>query len=149
MSSPEELASFQEPPVNETVLAVGFRPLPGFGAAHFARFQSEALPLYDGIEELPAYDMPIERLSPGQKGISFTLSQGQPPTRTAFVGADGDRLFQIQRDWFAHNWRQTGNSTYPRYPELKESFFEGWEKFQAWSEGNAGRPVAILSLIHI
>lgn len=140
MGDLKEIASFDEPPVNETVLAVGFASLAGMGAAHFSRFQQAHLPNYSEAEELPAYNMPIERLSGGNAGISFALSQGIPPTRTAFVDPAGDRLFQIQRDWFGHNWRRTGDSQYPRYPDLKRSFLEGWKEFGDWAAGEAGRP---------
>ena len=51
-----------------------------------------------------------------------------PPNRTIFASETRDRLVQLQQDRFVTNWRGEG-STYPRFDQLLESFFERWSGF--------------------
>jgi len=129
----EDLVTFGEPPVSETVISVGFEPIEGLTAAHIGQLQAEVFPDYGNLRELPPYSMPVERLAPGGVNLNLTFSSGLPPTRIAMVNDVGDRLFQVQRDWFASNWRRmTNDDEYPRYEANREVFLSGWTRFVDW-----------------
>lgn len=72
--------------------------------------------------------MPIERfegIASAASTLQFELSDGAALLpRLWFISPDGSELVQLQRDWFARNWRQTESSSasYPLYPAARGAF---------------------------
>lgn len=73
--------------------------------------------------------MPIERFEGAPittSTLQFELNEGTfPLPRLWFVSETGSELVQLQRDWFARNWRQPEGAaagTYPLYPTAREAF---------------------------
>lgn len=125
------LPSYAEPPVSEVVIGVQFAPIDELLASHIGRYWSrirDALPraeehapighIVETFEEEESSEVHIERLA-------------KPPfPRSWFLSETGNRLVQLQRDRFLHNWRKTSpEDKYPRYESLKEAFFEYWLGF--------------------
>jgi uncharacterized protein (TIGR04255 family) len=53
----------------------------------------------------------------------------QPEVRCWFFHSDTERLIQVQRDRFIHNWRKIGNASYPSYDKIKPRFETNWKTF--------------------
>ena len=139
-----ELPRYHKPPVNEVVLAVSFEPLPLLNSVQFLRLWTEHFPNLPRVEEQPPYAPPVERF--GRAGMlpNIRVALGPGTGRYWFVNPEGTELVQIQRDWFARNWRKvTGEDVYPHFDSLHEAFerdFNRLEEFIAEAELGDLRP---------
>ena len=79
--------------------------------------------------------------------------------RRWFSSEDGSRLIQVQRNWFARNWRATGQGVtngappaYPGYAGVRADFAESLHSFIDFvrdTDLGEFQPLQCLSLIHI
>lgn len=140
-----EIHRFERPPVHETVLSVGFAPQNGFTAAHAGKFWQEIATDFPYVEELPAYDMPIERFGRSQRG-ALSVSFGTPPTRprVLFRSEAGDVVCQAQYDWFAVNWRSGAPGAYQqtRYSSCRREFERRLDQFSDFVQAELGSQLA-------
>jgi uncharacterized protein (TIGR04255 family) len=122
---------------------MAFEPLPDFNSAQFIRLWNEHFQRFPRIEEQPPYVPPIERFGRASILPSLRLSFGQPAGRYWFVNQDGTELIQIQRDWFARNWRRvTDDVVYPHFASVSEPFASDLERLIAFVEqSNLGKLV--------
>lgn len=131
------IIDFDSPPVVETVLSVGFNPVEGLTAAQIGRFWAGIDEEFPQASEQPPYDMPLERLAegPGLR-LEMTLGPSIPRTRAWLISQDDRRLIQIQRDWFAYNWRFRSGEGYAeaRYEQRRDSFIRHFKAFDAFIE---------------
>jgi uncharacterized protein (TIGR04255 family) len=118
------LPSFRKPPVTEVVLAASFKSLtlsiPDIGLLWEA-FRSK----FPIVEEHPPYEPPTEMFEPGFSGppISFEISPTPPLPRIWMLSEDQTELLQLQRNWFACNWRKVEpEDKYGRWPSRWDSF---------------------------
>jgi hypothetical protein len=122
------LPNFERPPVAEVILSVAFEPVQGLGVIELARLWEEKFRgEFPGVEEQPPWQMPIERLSssPGTPNVSLEVFSSPPMPRLWFISERGTELVQVQRDWFARNWRKMDSPEgYPRYASLRRPFEE-------------------------
>jgi uncharacterized protein (TIGR04255 family) len=120
------LPDFDRPPVNEVVLSAGFLDVPGLHAGQLGRYWDAIRDEFPNGEEQAPYDLPIEPLDPfAVTEPSAELVTAYPPPRLWLRSVDGEQLIQVQRNWFAFNWRRQGpeeTSPYPRYPAVEERF---------------------------
>ena len=127
-----DVVDFADPPVVETVLSVGFAPVEGLTSAHVGHFWTEVSESFPTAQERLPYDMPIERFV-DQPAMSLELGFGEvaPRTRLWLISDDDQRLLQIQRDWFAYNWRVRAHGRYSdaRFPERRMAFDQFFAKF--------------------
>lgn len=130
------LVDFARPPVVETVLSVGFAPLHGLTGAHVGEFWAGLREDFPNVAEQPPYGMPVEK-SDGPPGLSLTVTS-VPPSRYWLISGDDSRLIQVQRDWFAFNWRYRNGKPYSsaRYPTRRQMFEEYWIRFKEYIESN-------------
>jgi uncharacterized protein (TIGR04255 family) len=79
--------------------------------------------------------MPVERLDSAPSLATVEFRVGQPPAKTRIwlISEDDERLIQIQRDWFAYNWRKRGGQ-YGRYEEGRSNFVSYFERFERFIE---------------
>jgi uncharacterized protein (TIGR04255 family) len=73
--------------------------------------------------------------APGQPepGPSFQISARPELPRVWLVDQSGNRIVQVQRDRFLHNWRKLHpEDEYPRFPPVKAQFLEHWNGFLAF-----------------
>jgi uncharacterized protein (TIGR04255 family) len=124
---------FRDPPVIEVVLAVTFRPIPGFRIVHYGqlweRHFKEAFPTV--LEQARVQPL-IEQLDSPGRGAELTLELAMTPPlpRAWFIGPDASQLVQVQNDWFARNWRKVeADREYPRYPNLRQPFAKDFRQF--------------------
>jgi uncharacterized protein (TIGR04255 family) len=128
-----QLPEFELPPVREVVIATRFVPIPvtSAGLVHWAdSVLGSEFPTY---QDLPAVDMPMEPVDGdgtalaglAQFGFAFVPHRN----RLWFRSADGNRLVQIQPDWFAVNWDSAGSvAEYPRYGAIEELFLRVYDE---------------------
>jgi uncharacterized protein (TIGR04255 family) len=112
------------------VCGILFKPLKGLTAPHIGVLWEKFKPAYSRCREvaplLPAIekfeDEPIEEVNPF--GGTF------PTPRTWFETVDGNRLIQVQRDRFLHNWKkEKGDEVYPHYDYVIENFRDSFRTF--------------------
>jgi uncharacterized protein (TIGR04255 family) len=126
------LPDFTNPPVEETALSIQFAPIPKFGAPHFGLYWAQIRGEFERFEVQAPVANVTEQFDPSvrqrpQVGLQFLPA---PDLRCWFLDKSGNRLIQIQRDRFIHNWRRvTGTETYPRYPKTRETLQAQWIRF--------------------
>lgn len=125
-TSDTHLPNFGKPPVTEVALAVRFEPIELLSPITVARlYERRFEPLgFPKFEEKPPVHMPVEQFGRNARIPEFHIefSESMPSARHWFVNTDGTELVQIQRDWFARNWRKIAGISYPRYPSVREPF---------------------------
>ena len=128
---------FDNPPVIEVALSVGFEPLARYTNAHTGLFWQRVVGLFSAAEEHPPLSIPPAResLVPSPDQPEVEIGSGVPPTRTWLIARDGDELLQLQRDTFAHNWRKRRpEQPYPRYKSVRGHFEEHFRSFMTFVE---------------
>lgn len=143
-----ELPSFDDPPVIETVLGVEFRPLNKLSVPYFGLFWNSIRKEYPRCEVHPPSDQQQELFGDQRKQLAFPgLSiefLDQPRVRCWFREADDRRLLQVQQDRFIHNWRKRGTpDVYPRYEQIRSIFEREWQRFSNFVNEEALGPIAI------
>lgn len=133
----QPIVDFDHPPVVETVLSVGFAPIGGLTGAHVGEFWTDLRTDLPIIAERPPYEMPTERPIDGPPGLQLSVTP-VPPSRYWLISEDDSRLLQVQRDWFAFNWRYRDGMPYEtaRYPARRDAFREYWDQFRSYVESN-------------
>ena len=128
--SDRALPSFRNPPVTEVVVGVAFKPIDGLSVPRIGQLWSEQFEKdFPNVEEQPPYEPPIERFDDGVPSELFRLQLlggSFPRPRVWFLNTAGDELVQIQRNYFACNWRKVDpQGQYHRW-ESRRSAFERW-----------------------
>ncbi|GEM_PF-2913477 len=132
MSKP--LPSYESPPVIETVLGIGFAPVPGATTAHLGalwhqRFRSE----YPRIEEKP-----WQPLFP-----PFPADQKERPRCTSRLWlwhASNEHVIQLQTDALLSNWvRQKDKARYLPYQQRKKRLQAHWQAAEDFFREELGR----------
>ena len=110
---------FDNPPVSEVALSVGFDPLAGYANAHSGLFWQRVSNTFTTVQEKQPLTLQLDS-SPGPV-VEF--SSGAPPLRTWLVDRHESWLLQLQRDVFACNWRRwPAEQPYPRFEQVREQF---------------------------
>jgi hypothetical protein len=122
--------------VVEVVVSVIFNCLPASASVHFASFwKSDLAELFPRIEEQAPYDHDRDHDVNQPSGPDLGHRSAEPDSTTArdrpthrlwFANKAGDQLLQLQRNWFAGNWRRTTQQSQDDdWPVRRESFV-GW-----------------------
>jgi uncharacterized protein (TIGR04255 family) len=143
----QDLPSFRYPPVVEVVMGVQFSPLGRLLAPYSGLFWQRVREHYPNCREQPPIVPQKEDLSgpahqgTGSIGITATFVPDLP--RLLFENTSGEWLIQLQKDRFLHNWRKSGELPYPRYPAVKDRFFQQYGIFQAFLDQNNLGPLEL------
>ena len=127
-----DLPDFANPPVDETVLSLQFGPIVQLGAPHFGLYWAKIRSEFPKVQVQPPLPSVTEQFelgspAPPKFGVRF---MAEPDLRCWFLDVTGNRLLQVQRDRFIHNWRRlTGSETYPRYPSIRATMEAEWIRF--------------------
>ncbi len=126
------LPDFAAPPVDETALSIQFSPIQGFDILHFGLFWEKVRGEYPKFEIQPPIANLTELFDTGSRAgnqVGFKLVD-TPEIRCWFLDESKNRLVQVQRDRFVHNWRKiTGSEPYPRYPIQRANLEKEWNRF--------------------
>jgi len=132
------LPSYESPPVVEVVVGVALKPIAGLTVAHLGAFWSQPIISrhFPKVEEQATLIPPVENFTGGQP-LSISLALGQTAPRLWLLNDDGEELVQLQRDWFACNWRKVGpESTYGRWPQRRKALTRWFGEFADFVEKN-------------
>ncbi len=131
MADETDLSTFAAPPIQETYCSVTFAPLKLpitlYGPLHdlfrtgYPKFE-EHPPIVDRAEEYQVPPAPV----PEEYEVQTT-------PRVWFVSEVEDRLIQIQRDRFIHNWRERIPNSYPRFSDVFGEFQRGFNLLAEFS----------------
>ena len=128
---------FNNPPVNEVVVAAYFNPpLSAFRSEHVGLFWERIKSEFPVVRQQPPVGFPPEV---GPDGIADELF---PMPRYWFVADDEIYLIQVEKNAFIFNWRRRGSSKYPRfYKEIKPAFDKYYSLFDEFirTETNIAR----------
>lgn len=124
MSGSARLPSFHKPPVTEVALSVAFAPLPRMQVPQLGLlWESHFRGRFPKVEEHPPVDPMMESFNRQRQEFLVSFETGPPLPRLWFLAPTGDELVQVQRNWFARNWRKmSDDDEYPRYPKLRGPF---------------------------
>lgn len=109
-----KLPSYGNPPVNEVVCGMRFRPTDRLRIPHFGLLWDKFRADYPIIE----HALPI---SSAKSELLVDKVTGLPLPRVWFINASDDQLVQFQNDRFYFNWRKRKND-YPRYHHVIGNF---------------------------
>ena len=132
--TPSPRPDFDNPPVIEVALSVGFTPLAQYTSAHGGLFWQRVADKFVKAEEHPPLSIPQESegVGPAVPRVELTAL---PTPRLWLVTEDGDELLQLQSDVFARNWRKTApDRPYARYETVRGQFEKGFRSFIAFTE---------------
>ncbi len=133
-SGSEKLPEYERPPVSEVVCGVVFAPLTNLLAPHLGILWERYKPGYSDCQEVLPLPMQLEGESDGQATVE--LLEMPPLPRIWFIEPDGNRLIQIQRERFHHNWRRkSAEDAYPRHEEVLAVFYKRLETFRDFLSG--------------
>jgi uncharacterized protein (TIGR04255 family) len=122
----DDLPTFDNPPVIETVLGVQFSPIPGFTSGHSGWYWKRFLdqPEHSWIKLIETAPLPdqFEKFGEQQSWklpmLEWTASQA---SRLQIISADDDRVVQVQNTRFLYNWRKR-ESLYPSFKRICPEF---------------------------
>lgn len=125
-----DLPSFKRPPVTEVVIAAHFEEDSQTSIVHLGKLAGAAQDSgFSKIEERPPHEGVFETFGERLAGLpqlQLQLQDRPPLPRLWFLNNAGDELLQIQRDWFACNWRKVApGGDYDRWAPR-------WEAFERW-----------------
>jgi uncharacterized protein (TIGR04255 family) len=131
--SEQDLPEFDAPPLVEVVLSVAFSPLEDFpvtslGLLWDAHFKAR----FPHVQERPPVEPSIEVFGAAAEPFRVQLRslEAPPLPRVWFLSLDETELLQIQRNWFARNWRKASSGVeYPRYRTIRGGFAEDLTTF--------------------
>jgi len=100
------LPEFDKPPVIEVVCGLQFNPISALSVPYIGRLWSKFEADYPKTREAAPLLPTIEQFGEGSRGSLYPFGDELPPPRIWFESADGNRLIQVQRDRFMHNWKK-------------------------------------------
>lgn len=142
--SAEELPSFTNPPVVETILGVDFWPVANLTNGHLGIYWANLK------DEFPiALDQPpfIPQVEPRTSWLDLSLKlqvTQDPSSRLQLKNSEESRMIQLQKNLFRFNWIKLPQKEYPRYETTKTAFlveFGRYVKFIAHETGQTINPM--------
>src|SRR5260221_1257895 len=122
------LPSFKNPPVNEVICGVTFKPIAKLLAPHLGILWSKFRSEYPTCLEVDTLLPVVEHFDAEETGAPDFSVASLP--RMWFVSKDQNAIVQVQRDRLLHNWRKVRPSDeYPRYSVVKEKFSQRCQEF--------------------
>ncbi len=138
------LPEYEQPPINEVICGISFKPLDAFTASHMGILWGRLQPDYPRVEELVPLGSPIEIFQGHEFKPEFQYTPVPPLPREMFISTDENYVIQIQRDRFIFNWRKLKTTDmYPRYTQVTDQFEKRYSLFEevATVDGDVPEPI--------
>jgi uncharacterized protein (TIGR04255 family) len=131
VSADTPLPSYSSPPVVEVVVGVAFRPIPQLTVVDLSAFWSEKLKShFPKVQQQPPYMPPVEAFGGPSLALPMVMQMAVPYPRLWFLTDDEQELVQVQRDYFACNWRKVNPaSEYGRWPGRRKALVQWFDEF--------------------
>lgn len=131
MSAPNQLPSFDNPPLSEVVLDVQFTRAPHYKLVHAQEIWNLFKTEFPRVEERIILPPQFETFGDVGTESETQISVGEPPIggRLCFISGDESHVLQYQPDRLIANWRklETG-PIYPRFESIVDAFKANLEK---------------------
>ncbi|ELS34833.1 MULTISPECIES: TIGR04255 family protein [Pseudanabaena] len=122
---------FKKPPVVEVACGIVFNELKGLLVPHFGLLWEEFKSEYPICQEQPELEVKIETFSESEIVTGFEFSDTPPLPRIWFLRNQKDRIIQIQRNRFLHNWRKVSpDDEYPMFDTVVQIFKQHLHTFK-------------------
>ena len=122
------LPVYSSPPIHEVVYGIVFSPLTKLLAPHFGALWDLYMPEYITCKEAPPIAAQLEGTGSLPSVIEYT--DVPPLPRIWFVDAGENKVVQVQRERFHHNWRKVKpDDEYPRNAEMLRTFRDRLDEF--------------------
>ena len=136
-TSSKILPDYDKPPVIEVVSGIMFQPIKALAGPYLGVLWEKFKPDYQQFREVAPLIPVIERFDEAPPGEAVSLGDAFSFSRTWFETSDGNRLIQVQRDRFLHNWKKAKDTDeYPHYDYVIGNFRKCLEKFEQFLEEN-------------
>lgn len=135
----ETLPEFRYPPIGEVVLACYFEEITNLSGPMVGKLWTEKFPELKKVQEVNPVADQVEQFGDAIRAPMISLSlDNTPRSRTWLVSEDDQTVVQIQRSYFAQNWRNHHDRSidYPRYDSVKNKFKDSFVKFGEFVEEN-------------
>lgn len=142
------MTNFKNPPINELVLDVQFRPIVGLTSLDLGVVRKIFEKEYPTYEEKTPVAEETERYD-NVNFLKFNMGAAPPQLRRQwYINEDADRLFQFQENRFIHNWRRrdlmdTSKNSYPRFEKLFPNFSKYFSKLETFAKEKSGEPLVM------
>lgn len=125
------LPQYEEPPVNEVVFSLLFKPIENLQTPHIGLLWSRYQPEYPYCDEFAPLLPAIEFFENESVTTHIELTDVPPLPRAWFINSSENGVIQIQRDRFILNWRKVQpEDEYPRYSNIIKLFRPHLSKFE-------------------
>jgi uncharacterized protein (TIGR04255 family) len=122
---------FEKPPVVEVACGIVFNELKDLLVPHFGLLWEEFKLEYPVCEEQPELEAKIETFSESEVVTEVEFSDTPPLPRIWFLSDKEDRIIQIQRNRFLHNWRKVNqDDEYPMFDTVVQIFKQHLSTFK-------------------
>jgi len=129
---------YERPPVTEVVCGVMFAPLKAMLAPHFGLLWERYKPEYSECQEVVPLATQIEGSGGPRAELELLEVPPFPLPRVWFIAPNGNKLVQVQRERFHHNWRKINpEDEYPRHKRVLQLFNERLETFVSFLAENS------------
>jgi uncharacterized protein (TIGR04255 family) len=129
---------FENPPVNELIIALYHLPLTELKAQHIGSYWDTIREKYPLCEQQPVVTLP----EPQQQPFLETPGELFPLPRFWFHNTAHPTLIQVQRNAFMLNWRRSAaglsDSEYPHYEAVAKDFWEELENYKGFVQKAVG-----------
>lgn len=133
MTRPASLPEYRQPPLNEVVMGIQFRPAEGYHQILAGHVWSLFKKRFSRVEEHQRLAPQFETFGLNKPGTpQIQLVSGAEHDRFWFVTPNGDELIQFQSDRLLHNWRNNGKSSYPRFEKMASEFESQARKLESY-----------------
>jgi len=130
------LPDYERPPVIEVAAGITYKTIDRLLAPYLGLLWERFKPDYPKCREMPPLIPQVETFGPGAP-IETSLLEVPPLPRIWFLDEKENRVIQVQRDRFLHNWKKVeAEDEYPRFPTLRQMFRERLSDFQAFLAAN-------------
>ncbi len=126
-SADDKRIKFENPPINELVIALFHLPIVEMKAQHVGLYWNRIRDRYPLCEQQPIIVNPSDT-----QPFSEVPGEIFPLLRFWFYSDTHPMLIQVQRNAFIFNWRQRGTNEYPHYDTVVKDFWEELEDYKAF-----------------
>jgi uncharacterized protein (TIGR04255 family) len=136
------LPEYANPPVNEVVCGILFKPLDSMMTPHIGLLWEHFRVDYPTCQEAPPIIPIIETFGERKPDPKPEFADIPPLPRVWYVHKDGNGVIQIQKDRFLHNWRKLNSQNrYPRFEQVFGMFLKHLETFESFVDENKLGPL--------
>jgi uncharacterized protein (TIGR04255 family) len=135
--SPTTRIKFENPPINELVIALYHLPIVELKAQHIGIYWSHIRHRFEFCEQ----QFPIVSVPEVPETVPNEVF---PLPRFWFFSPHHSLLIQVQRNAFMFNWRRTANAEYPHYETVAAEFWNALGLYKSFLQETLGAKLDVI-----